>query len=360
MNTNVTLKPFKGDKLFWVRLFAFFAFLIPLIISPRVWISERLFPLVSVFENLPIPSLSVDIALILIFLVSFIIFVFKPSWKFGLPIVLIYVFWVLLDQNRIQPFYFEIIFMVLALTMFRENPKVAKQCILLILVGTYFWSGMHKCNTVFFEKWANGLTKRIPFVPSWMRLTFTYAVPFLEASFGVFLVFTKTRKFGIWLITIMHAIILTTFLIEGYGYVVFPMTLFNVFVLFYLFYNKSFSPKELFSLKHPKAVLFFLIAIIFPFFNFFGLYDHILAFSYFSGKPKYCKVYFSANKDIEALPSHIRYNVRNDQGKYYIDLNEWSGRTIGLLVYPEERVYRNIQKHINGYLDAPNTYLEFY
>ena len=250
--SKVKLHSLKKDKLFWVRLFAFFAFLIPLVMSPRIWFSERLFPMIPVFDELPIPSFSMDVILISVFVLSFLTFVFKPTWKFGLPVVAIYIFWVLLDQNRIQPFYFEMIFMVMALTQFDKNPKVVKQCILLILVGTYFWSGMHKWNDLFFEKWANGLSKRIPFVPEWMRLLFTYPVPFLEASFGILLIFPKTRKAGIWLIAIMHTIILTTFIKGGYGYIVFPMTFFNVFVLFYLFYKSSFSPKELFAIRHPK------------------------------------------------------------------------------------------------------------
>ncbi|WP_431137417.1 MauE/DoxX family redox-associated membrane protein [Psychroserpens mesophilus] len=355
-----TFQNLKKDKLFWVRLCAFFAFLIPLIMSPRIWFSERLFPLVSFFEGIPVPNFTFDVVLIALFVISFLGFVFKPSWKFSAFVIGIYVFWVLLDQNRIQPFYFEIIFMVLALTQFNDNPKRVKQCVLLILVGTYFWSGMHKWNALFFEKWAFGLSKRIPFVPEWMRLIFTYAVPFLEALFGVFLIFSKTRKIGIWSITLMHAIIIITFVTGGYGYIVFPMTLFNVFVLFYLFYKSSFSLKDLCVLKHPQSIALFLIAIVFPVFNLLGFYDHILAFSYFSGKPKYCKIHFNNLKDIDTLPEHIKLNVKHEAEDYYIDLNEWSGSTIGVIVYPEERVYKKIKNYLDTYLEVPNTYLEYY
>ncbi|MFK7780780.1 MauE/DoxX family redox-associated membrane protein [Psychroserpens sp.] len=328
--------------------------------SPGIWFSERLFPLMSLFDGIPIPNYTVDVLLISIFLLSFFGFVFKPNWKLSSIVIGIYVFWILLDQNRIQPFYFEIIFMVLALTQFYNNPKRVKQCVLLILIGTYFWSGMHKWNPLFFEKWAHGLSKRIPFVPEAIRMMFTYAVPFLEASFGLFLVFPKTRKLGVWSIAIMHAIILATFIKSGYGYIVFPMTFFNVFVLFYLFYKSSWSPKNIFLIKHPKSMALFFIAILFPVLNFIGLYDHILAFSYFSGKPKYCKIHFNSSKDIEALPEHVRLHVKHDTEDYYIDLNEWSGSTIGVIVYPEKRVYKKVQTYLNTYLKAPNTTIEYY
>jgi hypothetical protein len=116
----------------------------------------------------------------------------------------------------------------------------------------------------------------------------------------------------------------------------------------------------LFVIKHPKSIALFLIAILFPFLNLLGFYDHILAFSYFSGKPKYCKIHFSDANDINTLPEHIKLNVRQGDDNYYIDLNEWSARTIGVIVYPEERVYYKIQKEVDNYLNEPNTYLEFY
>ncbi|MBJ6368337.1 MauE/DoxX family redox-associated membrane protein [Snuella sedimenti] len=351
---------FKRDELFFVRLFAFLAFLIPFILLPKVWFSKRMFPMIPLFEGIPVPNFMVDLVLIVSFFAFFFVFVFKPYWRLGIPIVLIYIYWALLDQNRLQPFYFEIVFMVFALIEFRNNPALSKQCILLILVGTYFWSGLHKCNMAFFEIWGNGLNKRIPFVPLWARQSFTYAVPFLEASFGVFLIFTKTRKWGIWLITIMHAMILTTFTIGGYGYAVFPLTLFNVFTLFYLFYNKEFSINDLIRIRKPKAIILFLIAIVFPFFNFFGFYDHILGFSYFSAKPKYCRIHFAKTEKINDLPDHIRINVREFNEEYYIDLNEWAGRTIGVMVYPEDRVYQKIQEHVNSYLETSNSHLEYY
>src|SRR5690606_26828741 len=118
----------RKDKLFWVRLFAFSSFLIPMVLSPRIWFSERFFPLISVFDFLPIPSFTIDIILITFFLLSFLSFVFNPTWKLGMTVIAIYTYWILLDQNRIQPFYFEMIFMVLALTQFGSNFNLVKQC----------------------------------------------------------------------------------------------------------------------------------------------------------------------------------------------------------------------------------------
>ena len=360
MKYKFLLKNYIKDKLFIVRLASFLAFLIPFVTIPKIWLSDRLFPLVPYFEQLPVPNLVGDVVLIAIFFLAYVFFVFRPNWKYGLPVVIIYIFWALLDQNRLQPFYFEIILVVFALTEFKDSPRRVRQCILLILIATYFWSGLHKINTLFFEFWAKGLEKRIPFVPLILREIFTYAVPFLECSFGVLLVFPRTRKWGIWLIACMHAMILTTFIVGNFGYLVFPLTLFNVFVLFYLFYREPLSLKHVFDLKRLKTIIIFIAVVILPFFNFMGYYDHILSFSYFSAKPKYCRLYFKNTKDTERLPSHIKINVRMFEKNYYIDFNEWSARTIGVMVYPEKRVYKALQEDINKYLMNSDTYLEYY
>jgi len=354
------LQVFKRDKLAIIRLLAFVAYTSAMSMSWNLWFSERTFPLVSLFNGVPVPNTGIDFLLIGAFISLFLFFTVKPKWSIGVSIILIYSYWVLLDQNRLQHFFFEIIFVVFALIIFKDNLKTAEKCLLWIFIGTYFWSGLHKYNDLFFDKWLNGLNKRIPFVPHWMRVSFTYAVPFLEAGFGLLLLFVKTRKIGIWLIAIMHFIILITFLKSGFGYAVIPLMVFNVLTLFLVFYNSKITTKQLFTISSYKVIVMYFITIVLPFSNLFGFYDHILAFSYFSGKPKYCRIHLENKLQTEQLPKHIQEVVREYKGYYYIDLNEWSASSIRVMVYPEMRVYHKIKKHIDGYLENSKTHLEFY
>jgi len=354
------LQVFKKDNLATIRLFAFIAFISSMLMSWNLWFSERNFPLVPIFDGIPVPNRTIDSLLITAFISFFLLFIVKPKLSIGVPVIMIYTYWVLLDQNRLQHFFFEIVFVVFALSIFKGNLKTAKKCLLWIFIGTYFWSGIHKYNDFFFEKWLNGLNKRIPFIPFWMRVSFTYAVPFLEAGFGVLLLFVKTRKLGIWLIALMHLIILITFLKGGFGYAVIPLMAFNVLTLFLVFYNSKIMTRELLTIDSFKIVVIYCITIALPFTNLFGFYDHILAFSYFSGKPKYCRIHFDNELETQKLPEHIQDVVREYQGDYYIDLNEWSSYTIKVMVYPEMRVYYKLKMHIDSFLDEPNTHLEYY
>jgi len=159
------LQIFKKDELAAIRLLAFIAYVSAMAMSWNLWFSVRNFPMISLFEGLPIPNSGIDILLIGTFISLFLLFIVKPKWNIGFPIILIYTYWALLDQNRLQHFFFEIIFVVFALSLFKNNTNAAKKCLLWIFIGTYFWSGIHKCNDLFFEKWLNGLNKRIPFIP---------------------------------------------------------------------------------------------------------------------------------------------------------------------------------------------------
>ena len=347
------------DKLKITRIAAFIAFIIPMLLTRQLWFSDRFFPLIPLFD-FSFSNIYLDVFLITAFIGSFIFFTQNPSWKYGLPVILIYSTWALLDQNRIQNFFFEIIYVVLAITLFSKNKKLAKECLLLVFVGTYFFSGIHKYNDVFFEKWMNGLSKRIPFVPYELRWLFTKAIPFIEASFGIGLLFYKTRKTAIILLGLMHTIILLTLLMGGYGFTVFPLNIFNVFVLYYVFYNdREINYSSVFKINGIKKLLMLLLVIILPLFNFFGKYDHILSFSYLTGKPKYARLYFDKNEKIDELPISISQSVRKYNNINYIDFNEWAGKSIRVLVYPEKRVYSKIQNHIEFYAKKP-TKLELY
>lgn len=354
------LQFFKKDNLAVIRLLAFVAFISTMLMSWSLWFSERNFPLASIFDGIPVPNKSIDFVLIGVFISSFLFFVIKPKWIVSAPVILIYLYWCLLDQNRLQPFFFEIIFVVFALSIFNGKNITANKCLLWIFIGTYFWSGAHKYNDIFFEKWLHGLNKRIPFVPYWMRVCFTYAIPFLEAGFGLMLLFIKTRKIGIWLITIMHLMIIVTFLKADFGYAVMPLTVFNVSTLFLVFYKSKITTNQLFTFDNYKIIVIYFITILLPLSNLFGFYDHILAFSYFSGKPKYCRIHFENQRQTQQLPEHIQNVVKEYQGAYYIDFNEWSAYTIKVMVYPEMRVYKKLKAYIDQHLDEPNTHLEFY
>lgn len=352
---------FLKDKHFLIRLVLCLCFLISMSMTYSLWLGERSFPKAPLFEFLQFHNVFFDLFLVIFFISVFIVFVLKPKPLIGLSVVFLYVIMASQDQNRLQPFFFELILAVLAMTLFSNDKKRVEQCLLLIFVGTYFWSGVHKANSDFFNKWMLAMNNRIPFVPEELRAMFTFSISILEASFGLLLISKFTRRYGVLLITLMHSIIVGTLLIEGFGYAVIPLTFFNVFTLIILFYNSKLTLRDVFRIDNKKTIAVFLFTIIFPVFNFFGFYDHLLSFSYFSGKPKYCRIWLLNNEDYEKLPEKYSQYINEWKGSYYVDLNYWSQESIGVGVYPEIRVYNQINKQFQELLgNSEATKIELY
>ena len=310
------------------------------------------------FESLK-SNYFIDIMLLMCLALSAIWFLFKGSGRGGLCFFLIYVLLSILDQTRIQPFFFEIAILIFFYYLFRNDFERFKIAFLILMAGTYMWSGLHKINPVFFDFWLNGLNKRLPFIPVILKQLFTWTVPFLELSFGVVLLFNKTRKLGIILLAIMHGMVLVAFTFSGVGFTVFPMNIINPLFFFMLCHRMDWTVFNFMS-NGIKLKIIAVYALILPALNLFGWYDHLLSFSYFSGGPDYCNIFFYRDEDVKKLPEELTKVVRVYEDKHYINVNEWSVKYVNVLCYPEKRVYLYLQNYVEAYTGKKTTYLQYY
>ena len=122
---------------------------------------------------------------------------------------------VLGDVSRLQPWLYQYSFMLLALCLYgwgRVGAPDALNACRLIVVATYFWSGLQKANAGFFEityPWLVGpLTERLPDWAGSALLSGAYAVPIVEAAIGVGLLTRRFRKLAAAGALLMHAFIM--------------------------------------------------------------------------------------------------------------------------------------------------------
>ncbi len=348
------------SKKILVRLLLIISFTIPLILSFPVWLSKRDFPVVPLFGKPLEFNYYIDIALLILLALFAIWFLFKEKSKGGLYFFLMYVLLSIFDQTRIQPFFFEFSIIILFYYLFKNNFNHFKIAFLILMAGTYIWSGLHKINPIFYNFWLGGLDKRIPFAPQFLRQIFTWIVPFIELSFGIALLFNKTRKLSIILLAIMHIMVLITLSISGVGFAVFSLNILNPLLLLMLCYNLRWSVININNNTNIKTKIIVVYAILLPALNLIGLYDHLLAFSYFSGKPNYCNIIFLNEKNIHKLPQSIKDITRVFNGKQYINVNEWSVKYVNVLCYPEKRVYLYLQDYIETFTGQNSTRLQYY
>ena len=356
------------QKVNWVRIIAILAVLVLMVYAPKLWISSKTFPIVPLFDWLPTPTSPVDYILGGFFFIIQIIYIFQNKRWQGILIVLLYLYLAFVDQNRLQPYFYQSFLTIFAIEIFRKRAHQRKvlYAVILVFFATYFWSGIQKINYDFYIQWLSALNKHFSCVdtsanaliclPQWFLEMFTYAVPWLEASMGILLLFNTTRKIGVLFILSMHGIITFLLFYLGYGYNVVPWNIQNMFSVIIIFWTlKTYNPFEFFLKyfnKQKVAMLIFTICLPFAN-NQTGFYDSLLSFHFFTADLNYYNVFVNEELE-EKLPDHIQDFYRFKNGKTYINMNEWAQYDNKVLFYPEERIILFMDDYLRSFADDPS------
>src|SRR5262249_33684927 len=146
---------------FWVRLRLLkdavtVAPLCGFLLSPNLWLNGRTYPLAPVWEGWPVVSPPWDCLMFgaLLGLLGATLLAPRPR-----PLILLFValagLWALGDQTRWQPWFYQYLFMLLAVgwgMTWPPRPELqdgALNACRLIVASMYFWSGAQKFNASF-------------------------------------------------------------------------------------------------------------------------------------------------------------------------------------------------------------------
>ena len=364
----MTLHLSDQQRVNWTRIAAIISILILMVYAPKLWLSTKEFPVIPLFDWLPIPQGIFDTFFWWLFFGVQIVYIFYNKRFLGWLVVLLYLYLALVDQNRLQPYLYQSALTILAIVIFPKKADARKvlYTVILIFFATYFWSGIQKLNEAFYIQWLGALNKHFSCadtasnalicLPNWFLEGFTYAVPWLEASMGIFLLFNKTRKFGIAFILGMHAIIVFLLFYLGYGYNVVPWNFQNMICVVVLFYGlQTQKPLDFFMAKFDlqRAFLVFMVMVLPLANNLFGFYDNLLSFHFFTADLHYYNVFI--HEDLQnKLPETAQKYIRYEDGKPYIQMNEWAQGDNKVLFYPEERIIQYMETYLRSFADDPN------
>ncbi|GAB7256640.1 MauE/DoxX family redox-associated membrane protein [Polaribacter sp. OB-PA-B3] len=364
MISNIT----NEQKVNYVRILAVLGVLVLMIYAPKLWITTKVFPVIPLFDWFPIPTNPLDYILAGSFFLLQIVYIFQNKRWQGLLILALYIYLSLVDQNRLQPYFYQSFLTILAIEVFpkKTNYKKVLYAVILVFFATYFWSGIQKVNGEFYIQWLSALEKHFSFLPHILLEYFTYAVPWLEASMGVLLLFNKTRKFAVLFILLMHATITFLLFYLGYGYNVVPWNIQNmlsVFIIFWSLNTINFSDFFIKFFNKQKAVILVFTMLLPLANNLTGFYDNLLSFHFFTADLNYYNIILSEELE-DNLPEHIQDFYRYKNGKAYLNMNEWAQYDNKVLFYPEERIINYMNSYLKSYAKNPNqeglTTLEIY
>ena len=352
------LKLTDQQRINWVRIAAITATLILMLYAPKLWLTDKIFPVIPLFDWIPVPTGVFDTFFWWLFFGSQILYIFINKRWLGWTVLLLYIYLAFVDQNRLQPYFYQSALTILAIVIFpkRMDAKKILYTVILIFFATYFWSGIQKLNSAFYVQWLSALEKHFSFLPQWFLQVFTYAVPWLEASMGIMLLFNKTRKFAIGFILGMHGIITFLLFYLGYGYNVVPWNIQNMISVIALFWGlKTVNSLDFFIKFFDKQRAFILVfTMILPISNhLFGVYDKLLSFHFFTADLNYYNVIIGEELK-EKLPKHIQQFYRTKEGHTYIQMNEWAQRDNKVLFYPQDRIIKYMDVYLRSFANNPS------
>lgn len=357
MSIGLQLNIFHRLKL--IKISVAFGLLFSMLFSYNLWAGQRWFPVCPVFKGFsispPYGYILLGAEIILIFL---LITFSKPRLIIFLILVL-NLFYVLLDQNRLQPWFFiyNSFLVVLLFYNWRIDNKNNYNSFFIILqlcfAAVYVYSGLQKFNLGFINDTYPWFIKSLDsfFSDRQMAILYKsgYVIPIVEVFIGFGLLIKPLRFITIPLVILLHVIILILMGPFGNNYnpVIWPWNLMMIVLAFLLFSGKT--NERFFSISHLfKQPVFYLVMTLFwilPAFNLAGKWETYLSFSLYSGNNNNGKILLSSEA-YNRLPFYIRHYVHYQGEQYLLYPKEWCINELKTPLYPEKRIFESVCNYV--------------
>ena len=340
--------------------FVCIAWIITKLVSYKLWLANRLFPLVPVHESLSLLPPVVHTVLFVISICTMLFLLIFPNKKIALLILFVELLSCLLDQNRWQPWEYQFIFM-LAVYIYYRDEKHLRLGWQIILAGIYFFGGLSKLNSAFIHDIWQGLMLRrwLGISPPGIWLTRAgYALPVIEMAAAVCLYVVSTRRMAIWILALMHVMIILMFgpvgLNTNLG--ILPWNVLMPVLLFILFYNGSFQPITDFTVK-PFSYVILLCWWVLPWLQLGGYWDKYLSAVLYGGGVEQLFICTDNALAKEQLAPYFDKEFKVIPCKPVLAVYKWGIMEMNIAYYPEKRVYNAIIKEWNKrYPDGSNKF----
>ena len=309
-----------------------------LLLSPKLWLSSRIYPQTPVWSGLPAIPPPLDWVVYAVLLLTVIASALKPRATvifLGLAVVL-----VACDQSRLQPWFYQYSLMLMALSVAAGGESICQ----MVVVSVYFWSGLQKQGSGFAGDTFPWLVE--PF-HGWASPTFGTVVPFVEAGLALGLLHRLTRRPAVVIAVAMHASIL--FAIGPWGHnvnhVVWPWNLTMAASVVVLFWHNDFMWRKPGWVSGAVMVL----CALAPGLSFFGRWDHYPSWALYSGNRNEATLKFT-DAVYDKLPATLQdYVIDEGPDRDELRVAEWSYGELNVPAYPEVRVFHQVHRRLCQY-----------
>jgi len=347
------------QRLQLIKLTVLIGLFASVLLSINLWAGQRWFPkvpLIEGFSGLRAPYDYINIAVIMLLL----FFCFSNTSK--KPVLALLLFCVYLcfeDQNRVQPWFFNYLFILCILLFYKQRMDEPNNfisvfmCLQVLVALIYIFSGIQKFNSFFVEdtfKWMIGPLN--PVLSVKQMALFTRAgnlVPYFELFIGFGLLIKQTRFIALPLVIIMHVFILLMLgpVGKSFNYVIWPWNMVMIVLCLLLFSNVKQERFFDISILFKSAAFYLVITVmlIFPIFSLNNKYDSYLSSSLYSGNTHGCKLILS-DKAYQKLPFYLKSFVTKNSDYNILYIKNWAMNELNVPCVPEYRIFKQVQAYV--------------
>ncbi len=359
---------------FFTRLLAI-SVLLCLAFSWKLWISRQFYPLVPLFGLIPAFPHPVDSIFRALFVTVLLAVVIGLRSRIWVALVLaIFAILFLQDQSRLWPSFYQFFFLFLILVTVRNHAGKSDAPRLLagmrfITAAIYFWSGVQKLNTHFFNEEfpsiVEPLTRLLPFDIPLLPTVGIFAALF-EVFIGLGLLTKRFRNIALYDAMLMHLLIF--FCIGPFrdnwnnsSWIWGQTVAVQTWVLF--FKAPAFDFKNLFSAPWfcniPQALAVLFIGIL-PVLNNVNRWDSALSFNVYTGNVNYAEIVMRLDV-VDQLPAELVpfVSVYPEFKIAVLKLNAWTLSEFNANPYPEKRIFKAVLRKVCAYLPDDSAWLFF-
>jgi hypothetical protein len=331
-------------------------------LSPKLWLSSRLYPLTPVWSFLGPIRFPGDYVVLFALAGLLIALIFAPRPGIMIAAFVLLAWLALQDQSRWQPWFYQYVVMLLAIALAGSDRQTAAlNTCCLIVAATYIWSGVAKLNpsfsTVIFPAFVEPFAARGVRLGPWLVRDLAFATSIFECAVGVGLLIRRLRPAALFCGIAMHVSILLVLgpLGRGFNAVIWPWNLAMIAFLPILFFRRS-EGAAFRDIVWGRGFVFQKVVLVLfgvlPALSFFHLWDDYLSSALYTGNTNAGVIYFT-DEAFEQLPEEIQDHV-NEAGasRSSLDINSWSFDELRVPAYSEIRIYRNVARQICGYVSG--------
>lgn len=343
------------------------ALIINLLLTYKLWLTNRYYPLSPVFDWLPGLDTPTDYILFIgtLGIAALIPFLrlYRPA---SLSLIVFLLFNCLFDQSRMQPWLYNylLLFAALAFLSGTDNAKDKESAVLnacrLLIACIYIWGGLHKLNASFMQEVMPVLVQpvadRLAIDPRIFASGCGFFVALMETGLGLGLLITRLRQAAIIVAVILHIAILALigpFLFNINSSVWSWNAAMIAFVIILFWRTEGLGVATIFaSRRQPVFIIIVVLAGVMPLFNLFNMWDYYLSWSLYSGKTCRAMIYVSDNVKA-GLPDDMRRYIWQQRDDNFINVFNWSMAELNVPPYPERRIHINIARQLCARAQKP-------